>query len=262
MLRYVGVNRRGPDFLLVGAQKAGTTFLYRALVKSSSRIVPAAKKEIHYFDGGIGRPRSKDMSPSQYCACFPRRPHYVLSGEASPQYLFHPRAAERIQAEYPSVKVIIILRDPVQRCLSHYAHEVRKGRESLPIEEALIRGGSEVNKLLAREDFDHPALAHKSYLAKGLYSQQIQIYLDTFPISNILILNFKDLVERTDWMIFETSKFLGVDKDQPIGKVKMNQTQNKIAPKPKLMDYLESYYERDRAITSNLISSLDMPSAF
>ena len=109
-----------PDFLIIGAQKAGTGFLHHYLTEHPA-ILSAAQKEIHYFTIHYGR------GPGWYRAQFPLErlvhPAGHMTGEASPNYIYHPRAAERANDLVPSARIIAILRDPVSRATSHFFWE-------------------------------------------------------------------------------------------------------------------------------------------
>src|SRR5215216_7751234 len=129
-----------PDFLVLGAQKAGTTALY-AYLRRHPQIAGPSWKEVSFFDRHYAR------GESWYRGNFPSRPATWLArrragaepivGEASPGYLFHPHAPQRVATLLPNVRLIALLRDPVDRALSHYHHELALGRESLSFEEAI-----------------------------------------------------------------------------------------------------------------------------
>ena len=128
-----------PDFVILGAQKAGTTSLY-AYLCAHPDVRAAARKEVHYFDLNYARGATwyRSMFPLAAGLARERRGgRRVLVGEASPYYLFYPLAAERAGAVVPSAQLIVLLRDPVERAWSHYRHEVKAGREPLEFEAAL-----------------------------------------------------------------------------------------------------------------------------
>jgi hypothetical protein len=208
-----------PDFVIVGAQKAGTTSLYADLAAQPD-VLPAASKEVHFFDTC-----DWERGPGAYRAYFPmrarirlrswlrRRPS--LTGEASPYYLYHPLAAERLAATVPAAKVIILLRDPVERTLSHYWHEVRGGREHLPLREALE---VEPDRLRGREDALRAGAAqcrHRdhqvfSYLDRSRYSRQVARYLQLFPPEQVLVLKSELLFDDDGATKRRIGEFLGL----------------------------------------------------
>ena len=111
-----------PDFLIIGAQKCGTSFLYRFLVKHP-HVKSAFVKEVHYFDLNFAK------GNNWYRSNFPlqvRNTRTYITGEASPYYLFHPHAARRASMVVPDAKLLILLRNPVDRAHSHYQHQVKR----------------------------------------------------------------------------------------------------------------------------------------
>ena len=132
--------RTVPDYLIIGTKRGGTTSLQQYLTAHPDVLEPKAAKASHYFDANFSK------GWSWYRAHFPLqrwmdreraagRP--VVVGEASPYYCFHPLALDRIAARVPDVKLIIVLRDPVERAWSHYSYEVARGNEDLSFADAL-----------------------------------------------------------------------------------------------------------------------------
>ena len=119
-----------PDFLVIGAQKAGTTALY-AYLRWHPGITGPSWKEVSFFDRHWWR------GEAWYRGQFPLRGRGRLVGEASPSYLFHPLAPERVHSLVPGARLVALVRDPVARAYSHYQHEVALGREPLGFEDAL-----------------------------------------------------------------------------------------------------------------------------
>ncbi len=134
-------SRSQPDFLIIGSQRSGTTSLH-AYLKQHPQIIPAIKKEIYFFDGGLDPDEDTySKGESWYRAHFPklksiRKDQQVF--EATPLNIFNPLAPQRIAQSIPKVKLIAILRNPTERAISHYFHEKWRGRESLAILDAFI----------------------------------------------------------------------------------------------------------------------------
>jgi len=195
-----------PDFLIVGAQKAGTTALY-AYLRWHPGVTGPAWKEVSYFD------RHYSRGVHWYRGHFPLRPGDRLVGEASPGYLFHPLAPERVRATVSDAKLIALLRDPVDRALSHYHHEVALGREPLTFEEAIeaeperTRGEEE---RLAREPgyFSH-AWWDYTYLARGRYAEQLERWLAVFPREQLLVVASDELAAEPGETYARVLEFLG-----------------------------------------------------
>ena len=113
-----------PDFVILGAQRSGTTSLYDWL-SDHPAVVPATRKEVHYFD------LHYDRGLGWYRAHFPMGHGAHLTGEATPYLLFHPLAPDRVARDLPpTTRFVVLLRHPVQRAVSHYWHERRMGTES------------------------------------------------------------------------------------------------------------------------------------
>lgn len=183
--------RRLPDFLIIGASKSGTTSLYDQLVEHP-QIEPAAVKEVHFFDDRF------DRGIEWYRSQFPlanSRSH-SRTGEASPYYLFHPHAPRRIRRALPDVKLIALLRNPIERAYSHYQHEVRVKRESLSFEEALAREperlNGELERMLEDEGYNSFNYRRYSYLARGRYADQIAVWRQLFPEAQLMVIKSED----------------------------------------------------------------------
>lgn len=200
-----------PDFLIVGAQKAGTTALY-AYLRWHPAITGPSWKEVSYFD------RHYRRGASWYRGHFPIRAGGRLVGEASPGYLFHPLAPERVRATVPEAKLIALLRDPVDRALSHYHHEVALGREPLSFEEAIeaepVRTRGEEQQL-AREPgyFSHPWWDY-TYLARGRYAEQLERWLAVFPREQLLVVPSEELAADPGQIYARVLEFLGAPRHE------------------------------------------------
>jgi hypothetical protein len=197
-----------PDFLILGAQKAGTTALY-AYLRRHPHITGPSWKEVSFFD------RHWSRGEAWYRGNFPNvlRARGDLVGEASPSYVFHPRAPQRVAQLVPDAKLIVLLRDPVDRAYSHYHHEVALGREPLSFEDALAaedeRTDGEEARLAADPGYFSHAWWDYTYKARGRYAEQLERWLDVFPRDRLLILPSEELLgdpERTHAHVLE---FLG-----------------------------------------------------
>jgi hypothetical protein len=199
---------RGPDFIIFGAQKSGTTSLYRYLTEHP-RIAPAAEKQLDFFSHAAFH-RGHDW----YLSRFPEREDGVLSGEASPYYMIHPHAPRRLFEFDPEVKLIAILRNPVDRTYSHYQHQVRNWREPLSFEEALaaeeerLRG--EVERMVRDETYYSTVHRRHSYLARSRYAEQLEVWLSLFPREQFLILGSEETFEDPKSALDGVASFLGL----------------------------------------------------
>jgi hypothetical protein len=200
-----------PDFLVIGAQKAGTTALY-AYLRWHPGVTGPSWKEVSFFDRHWWR------GESWYRGQFPLRPRGRLIGEASPSYLFHPLAPERARAVLPGTRLIAVLRNPVDRAYSQYQHEVALGREPLSFEEALAaeeeRTRGEVERLLADPRAFSRAWWDHTYLARGLYAEQLDRWLAVFPREQLLVVTTDELGERPGTTYASILAFLGAAPHQ------------------------------------------------
>ena len=181
-----------PGFLVIGAQKAGTTALY-AYLRQHPAITGPSWKEVSFFDRHYAR------GEAWYRGNFPNslRARGDLVGEASPSYLFHPLAPERVAGLVPEAKLIVLVRNPVDRAYSHYQHEVALGREPLSFEYAVaaeyerLRG--EEGRLVADPSYFSHAWWNYTYRARGLYADQLERWLAVFPREQLLVVPSDDL---------------------------------------------------------------------
>ena len=197
-----------PDFLVLGAQKAGTTALYEYL-RRHPQISGPSWKEVSFFDRHWAR------GESWYRGNFPNvaRTRGKHVGEASPSYVFHPLAPQRVQEVVPEARLIVLVRNPVDRALSQYNHEVALGREPLPFEEALdaeeerLRGEQERMaadpRYFSREWWSH------TYKARGRYAEQLERWLAVFPREQLLVLPSDDLGSDPARAHAQVLEFLG-----------------------------------------------------
>jgi Sulfotransferase domain len=198
-----------PDFLILGAQKAGTTALY-AYLRRHPGITGPRWKEVSYFDRHYRRGRA------WYRGNFPvRLSSERIVGEASPSYLFHPLAPERVAALLPGARLIAILRDPVERAYSHYQHEVAFGRERLSFEDALeqedARLSGELERMQAEPAYFSQAWWSHTYLARGLYAEQLERWWAAFPAEQLLVLANEELAAEPAATYARVLAFLGAE---------------------------------------------------
>lgn len=188
-----------PDFLIIGAQKCGTTSLYNNLIKHP-HVVQALRKEIHFFDINYKK------GVTWYQAHFPSSIYKIylkqiyrkkiIAGEATPYYIFHPLSPERIFKIVPRVKLIVLLRNPVDRAYAHYQLSVRLGHENLSFEDAIQnemgRLNSEVERIYNNCNYYSFNHQHFSYLSRGYYMEQLRKWHHYFSREQILILKSED----------------------------------------------------------------------
>ncbi len=248
-----------PDFVILGAQKAGTTSLY-AYLCAHPDVLPAARKEVHFFDVNY------DRGAGWYRSMFPlagarllaaRGGRTVLTGEASPYYLFHPQAPARARALIPTAKLIAVLRDPVERAWSHYRHEVQAGREPLSFDDALAAeptrlAGAERTFAAGGPGATHPGHRYHSYVARGRYADQLQAWLACYPHEQLLVLRAEDLFERPKDVWDETLAFLGLRPSRPPAFEVHNPGAGSAVPEP-ARSLLEATFRQPNADLADLL---------
>jgi hypothetical protein len=183
-----------PTFLILGAQKAGTTALY-AYLRRHPDVTGPTWKEVSFFDRHYAR------GERWYRGNFPIRRRAAV-GEASPSYVFHPLGPQRVASLVPDARLVVLLRNPVDRAYSHYQHEVVLGREPLSFEDALAaeegRLEGEVERMLADPEYFSHAWWNHTYRARGLYAEQLERWLAVFPPEQLLVLTADELAADTD----------------------------------------------------------------
>jgi sulfotransferase family protein len=249
-----------PDFLVIGAQRAGTTTLYHYLVQHPQVLGAVADKEVHHFDQHDGDLRA-------YRAAFPRRRTVaraarrsggrVVVGEATPYYLFHPAVPARVRAALPDARLVAVLRDPVARAWSHYGHEVDLGNEGLSFEEALDREeerlAGEEERLLSDPHARSFAHQHHSYVARGRYVEQLERWWRSFPREQLLLLRSEDVHRDPETALRAIEEHLGVAPWSPAVWRTLNASTGGRSMDPRTRDRLRETFapwnERLRAAT-------------
>jgi Sulfotransferase domain len=212
-----GRGRMQPDFVILGAAKAGTTSLYGWLSEHPF-VSPASTKEVHYFDYNFFR------GDDWYRSHFPRRTDRdafaaehgrpFLTGEASPPYLSHPWVPQRLKRVIPDAKLLVALRNPVDRAYSQYQMSVREEEEEFDFEHALEiedeRLDPERAKLAADGRYSSWAIGCWSYKMRSRYAEQVECWLELFPREQFHFLTLEDLSVRPQETLDAVHEFLGL----------------------------------------------------
>jgi len=228
-----------PDFIIIGTARGGTTSLYNYLVKHPN-VASALTKEVHFFDchyqKGVSWYRGQFPAiPYKYYRETVRR-RTLITGEASPYYMFHPYVPGRIAALLPNVKLIVLLRNPVERIFSHYCWEVGWGNENLSLEEAIkheeerIKVGSE--KLATGNSFNH---RHFSYLARSMYADQLERWFQYFSRAQLLLIKSEELYAEPARIFKETLDFLHIPNGSKVLNRRYKQYNKQKYPIPQQM---------------------------
>ena len=260
--------RMMPSFIMAGAQRAGTTAIHRALLAHPAIVPPAFHKGVNYFDLAYYR------SPSWYRGHFPiravaeRRTAGVDGGprtfESSGYYMFHPCAAERLARDLPDMKLIVSLRDPVERAFSQYRREVTGGFETaetfeLALELEPERLAGEADKMRADPRYASHSHRHHSYVAKGEYVEQVRRLFDLFGRDQVLVLDSETFAAEPQRTYDQILAFTGLPPFQPPAFGRWNARER---PQPLADDTrkrLEAHFEPYDAALAEL---LDRPLAW
>jgi hypothetical protein len=193
---------RLPDFLCLGTQRGGTTTLQKLLERHPQVFLPACK-EVHYFS------LHAEKDPQWYADHYRTAGPGQLCGDITPYYLFHPEAPRRIRALLPGAKLIVLLRDPMERSLSQYFHSVQLGLEHLPLEEALAAESGRLagaEAVLQEPGGRHRSHQEHSYLSRSRYGGQIGRYESLFP---------RRQIQRPERVWRTLERFLGLHRAPP-----------------------------------------------
>ena len=217
-----------PDFLIIGTKRGGTTSVWNWLVRhpNVAPMVPAVQqiKSPHYFDIHYTRGerwyRSHFPSRTSLDRAAQRSGIRPLTGEASPYYLFHPLAPERVQHTVPKTRLIVLLRNPVDRAYSNYWERRGSAAEDLPTFEDAIdaeeqRLDGETERILADPTYYSAHHDSHSYLARGRYAEQLERWLDRFGRDQLLIMPFEDLRTNPNGAYRAVQDFLSLPVVEP-----------------------------------------------
>lgn len=200
-----------PDFIIIGAQKCGTSTFYQQMRKHPDIFLPR-KKELNFFDDHY------QLGLEWYLRFFahPCRPNLnYCTGEASPFYFFHPLVPKRISEIFPGIKLILLLRNPVHRAYSQYQHMKRKGRLSLSfehcihLEEQVLSGRKE--QFLNQENHSDLMYRRFSFLARSRYAEQLAEWYRCFHPQQLLILRSEDYFAAPPAILNTAFQFLGLE---------------------------------------------------
>ncbi|MFN4177077.1 sulfotransferase family protein [Phenylobacterium sp.] len=195
------------NFLVIGVQKAGTTALHDYLREHPDVTLPDVK-EVHYFDD-----ESQDWNRPDHSA-YHRRfagPDRPARGEVTPIYVYWPNSLERIRRYNPDMRLVLILRDPVERAWSHWRMERGRGVETHDFSWCIREGRARLQAA------DPPGFHREfSYVERGFYGRQVERLFGLFPREQVLILTSGDLDADPAGVMARLSRFLGVGNPPPL----------------------------------------------
>lgn len=193
--------RMPPDFLIVGTQRGGTTSLFRTLAKHPDVVAPLLHKGVHFFDTADHYARGftwyQGHFPVRQIANRRAKNGHAITGEASPYYMFHPLAPERIARHLPEAKLVVLLRDPTERAFSSHKQETARGFETVSFAEALeledSRLAGEDERIRADPSYQSFAHQHHAYRRRGLYAHQLVGLFEAVGRDRVLVVDTDDL---------------------------------------------------------------------
>lgn len=248
-----------PDYLIIGTKRGGTTSMYKYLLRHPNIIpmwpgVENAKKT-HFFDQNFA------LGTDWYRAHFPtglqrsrvarRTGAPALSGEAAPYYSFHPLVAGRVHDTIPDVKVIMLVRNPVDRIWSHHHERVYNRTEPLSFRDALDaeeeRLAGEHERILNEPGYYSERHDFCSYLARGRYLEHLEPWLDLFPADQIHVVRSEDLYRQPNTALAAAFAFLGVPETPPLVPHRFNEIRGSEMPakeRERLADYYAPHVDK------------------
>jgi hypothetical protein len=195
------------SFITIGAQKCGTTSLFEYLSQNPAVTAPVTK-ELHYFDQHF----CKGLKWYRAQWPLPASDSSRQLGEATPMYMFHPHAMRRIRSLAPQCRLIVLLRNPVDRAYSHFQHSVALSHENRVLEEAIFseepRLSQERDRMLRDENYFSKYYQRFSYLARGRYFEQLQYVLNFFPKEQLFVICSEELFAGPGPVLRELCGFL------------------------------------------------------
>lgn len=247
-----------PRFVVIGAMKAGTTSIFH-YVQQHPEIVSGLRKEINFFDGGRKlHIDSYKKGERWYRAHFPLKNSNkdAITFDVTPQYLISEVAPARMFELLPEAKLIAIVRNPTQRAVSQYFHEFRKGRENLPIEQALKAEEQRLNVKVGDERYKHREFQqyHYAYKDNGLYFKHLTKFLKYYPKEQILVVSSEELFEHPTVEFRRIFNFLQIEVNFiPKDLNPRNVSSNKLAVDSSVIESLNTFYKDPNEELFNLV---------
>lgn len=245
---FVG-GRELPTAIIIGTQKGGTSSLFEYMLQHP-KIQGSFIKEVQYFAQRYW------IGKRGYRSFFPIKKndtkHLI---EATPIYLFYPEAPSRVFELIPNAKLIVLLREPVERAYSNYMHNCRRGDEERTFEDCVaadIEAARKSGGAMRCPCEDDLSFRHTSYVRRGLYAQQLIRWYDLFPRKNIKIFRAEDFFSDPSTITQETLRFLGIS-EHPINTGKAHNqfsyNRKRLDQFPELADYYREPNEKLKALT-------------
>lgn len=263
--RYAsGVECSAPDFLIIGAQKGGTTSLYSYLTQHPN-VFPAVRKEVHYFESPASRARGerwyRSFFPTEaFLTAKKRRLGTALTGEAT-TYMPYPQIPRMLHAIHPDARLIFLLRNPAERAFSHYMHVRRSypGAEPLDFGDDIRREAERIQPdvdAIARDEW-HDDVTYRafSYVRSGMYAEHVKNWIEFFPTDRMYINESERFFERPDKVLGEICDFLGLPPAEFDFAEKLNVGGYDDRVSPDDRAFLVNAFADDRAKLQQIVAS-------
>lgn len=209
----MGKSRALPNFIIIGAQRSGSTSLYSYLAEHPS-VSPTLHKEIHFFDQYFDR--GMEWYQAHFDSSDYLKAHNLITGEASPYYILDQGVPKRIAEWIPNVKLIALLRNPLNRAYSHHNTRFKNGKERLVFADAVKK---EIEAFSRHNGNGYHAFLNSydsiPYLSRCIYADQLRPWMETFPKEQLLILRSEDLYTDTSNTYKKVLKFLNLSLWEP-----------------------------------------------
>ena len=232
-----------PDFIIIGAVRCGTTSLYYNICEHP-QILSASYDEIGFFDVNY------DLGINWYRSMFPIKSRDIssekyLTGEDTPFYFWNETTAKKIKKDLPNVKLITILRNPVDRAYSNYNLGVRGGTENLSFEEAIDIEINALEKIeITRKNLVNLCTNPRSYIIKSLYYEQMKIWTENISKDNLFVTNTEMMLEKPENVLENIFEFLQISPykiKNPQKRKNVQYSDMKDKTRKKLIEFFEPY---------------------
>lgn len=249
-----------PEFIVIGGQRCGTTSLFRNIAEHPQVLRPGIEKGIDWFTLHYDR----DMS--WYRSHFPveriarlrvGRHGRAVAFEACTYYMFHPFAMQRLAERLPDVKLVAMLRDPVERAFSAYKHELARGFETEPdfatalaLEDSRLEG--EIEKIAADVTYESHAHRHQAYRRRGEYAEQLERVLALFPRERVHVLDSESYFAEPEREYAALLEFLELEPYAPARFDRHNARPSKPMPADTRDLLTEHYAPHDKRLADLL----------
>ena len=193
--------RMAPSFIIIGAQKGGTSSLFHYL-KYHPQIKRPIKKEMQFFNSNYSK------GANWYLAHFPFKSLTHITGEATPDYIFDEYTPERIKELYPHIKLIALLRNPIERAYSAYHMNRRLGVDPRPTFDEAVT--FEINHIDSNSELNLSEKNNFLYLSRGKYAKQLAHWLDYFDRDQLLVIGSNWFYSNTEEALLKIYEFLDI----------------------------------------------------